>query len=207
MLLESKIAFQKVWKHFSIRERSEFLIQISEYLRGNKDFLAEHITDEMGKPYKESLAEIEKVAWLIDYHCENAEEFLKPKVIETEYSEVYIQYDPLGGILGIMPWNFPFWQVFRFAIPTLLAGNTVFLKHAPNVPQCALAIEKIFHRFLPDPYIFQNIFISVTQIENVLSHSFVQGVSLTGSERAGSSVAAVAGKHLKKCVLMTDPKN
>ncbi|MEZ4907242.1 MAG: aldehyde dehydrogenase family protein [Saprospiraceae bacterium] len=197
----SKKSYYDKWKRMNVGERAAFIAPVSKYIMENKVEFATLITAEMGKPFKESIAEIEKVCWLIDYHCDNAEYFLKSVPIETENTEVYIEYSPLGGILGIMPWNFPFWQVFRFAIPTLLAGNTILLKHAPNVPRCSLKIEEIFHRFLPDKNIYKNIFIDNSQVEFLLSNNFIQGVSLTGSERAGSSVASIAGKHLKKCVL------
>ncbi len=205
---KSKDDFYNKWRNIPVKSRAANILPVAGYIRQNKDFLAHLITCEMGKPVKESIAELEKVAWLIEYHCENASRWLRPKKIRTNYSSVYISYQPLGGIFGIMPWNFPFWQVFRFAIPTLLAGNAVFIKHAPNVPLCALEIEKIFHRFLPAPGIYQNLFIDVTQVEAVIANNFIQGVSLTGSETAGSIVGSLAGKHLKKAVLElggTDP--
>lgn len=199
-LNKSKLAFSENWLKISVKERSKLINTISSDLLAEKHILSRLITDEMGKPLKESLVEIEKIAWLIDYHCENASKFLKPLKIKTEYSEVYVSYEPLGGILGIMPWNFPFWQAFRFIIPTLLAGNTVLIKHAPNVPRCALAIERLISKRVGEG-IYQNLFISLSQVRLVIENPFIKAVSLTGSERAGKAVAEIAGRNLKKCVL------
>ncbi len=197
----SKNLYYDYWSSISLKERISQIKGLSRLLRDNNEEYAGIITSEMGKPLKESLGEVNKVAWLIDYYVENAVDFLKPKFIEAGYKKSYLRYDPLGGILGIMPWNYPFWQVYRFAIPTLLAGNTVLLKHAPNVPLCALAIEKSFDHLLGEKGIFQNLFINISQVEKVLEHKFIQGVSLTGSDRAGKSVGAIAGKNIKKSVL------
>jgi len=189
------------WSKLTVAQRVEKIKGLSQLLRDNDEKYGKIITSEMGKPLKESIGEVNKVAWLIDYYVENAVDFLKPKVIKAGYGKSYLRYDPLGGILGIMPWNYPFWQVYRFAIPTMLAGNTVFLKHAPNVPVCGLEIEKTFDDVLKIKGVFQNLFIDIPQVEKVLEHRFVQGVSLTGSDRAGKSVGAIAGKNIKKSVL------
>lgn len=196
------------WKMLSVNKRAKLIRPLADYLRENKFALGELITREMGKPVKESVSEIEKVAWLIDYHCGNASKFLKNKKIVAGYTSSYISYEPLGGILGIMPWNFPFWQVFRFAVPAMLAGNIIFVKHAPNVPLCALEIERIFAMFLHSERIYQNLFIDTPQVEQVVADTFIQGVSLTGSEKAGSIVGSLAGRNIKKAVLElggTDP--
>lgn len=196
------------WKKLSVNKRAKLIKPLAGYLRENKLTLGELITKEMGKPVRESISEIEKVAWLIDYHCDNASKFLKKKVIKAGYSSSYISYEPLGGILGIMPWNFPFWQVFRFAVPAMLAGNIIFVKHAPNVPRCALEIERLFAMFLNSDRIYQNLFIDTAQVEQVIGNTFIQGVSLTGSEKAGSIVGSIAGRNIKKAVLElggTDP--
>ena len=200
--------YYRYWKKLSVKKRSQLIRPVAEYLLKNKLSLAQIISEEMGKPLRESISEIEKVAWLIDFTCENAAKFLKPEKIKTEYTSSYVSYEPVGGILGIMPWNYPFWQVFRFAIPTMLAGNMVFVKHAPNVPLCALEIEKIFSGNLGNAGIYQNLFLDITQVETVIEDDFIQGVSLTGSEKAGSAVGLLAGKYIKKAVLElggTDP--
>ena len=189
------------WKKLSVEERVEHLASLPEILLSDLEYHATLITKEMGKPLKEAKAEVKKLIWLIEYYLENASDFLKPENIKTEYKKSYLRYDPIGGVLGIMPWNYPYWQVYRWAIPTMLAGNTVLLKHAPNVPQCALAIEKTFYEAIGEKGVFQNLFVDIPQVEEILQHPFVQGVSLTGSERAGASVGALAGKNIKKAVL------
>ncbi len=194
-------AFQNYWRKISVAERSNWIYKIGEHLRQNTRRYAELITLEMGKPIRQSVAEIEKCAWLCDYFAEHAVDFLKNKSISTEFQKSYIRYDPLGAILGIMPWNFPFWQTFRFGIPALLAGNVILLKPAPNVPQCGLSIEKMFLEIIGKAGIFQTLLVEVKEVAELLAHPLVQGVSLTGSDRAGASVAALAGSHIKKCVL------
>ena len=198
---EGSNAFANYWKQLSINTRAELIKPISSYLIFRKEELAGIITKEMGKPIRESIAEVEKVAFMIDHHCDNAAEYLKDTKILTSCHESYITYEPIGGILGIMPWNFPFWQVFRFAIPAMLSGNVIFLKHAPNVPFCALEIEKIFAKHLSNDFIYQNLFIDIDQAARLIENDFIQGISLTGSERAGSAVGANAGRNIKKCVL------
>jgi len=133
-----------VWKRTPFDYRSSLMRSVSGLLKSNAGHYAKSITAEMGKPLKESIAEVEKCAWACDYYADNAEVFLKPDLVLTDASESYVLYEPLGTILGIMPWNFPFWQVFRFAVPTLMAGNTILLKHASNVQICAGHIEKVF---------------------------------------------------------------
>ena len=155
----------------------------------------------MGKPITQSRAEVTKCVFLCDYYIENAKAFLANKIIETADFKSYVTYQPLGAVLGIMPWNFPFWQVFRFAIPTLLAGNVVLLKHAPNVPQCAVELEKIFCTAVGNQDVFQSVFIAIDQVEKAIQNKIVQAITLTGSDRAGSSVGALAGSNIKKCVL------
>jgi succinate-semialdehyde dehydrogenase/glutarate-semialdehyde dehydrogenase len=159
------------------------------------------MTLEMGKPVLQSKAEVEKCAWVCRYYAENAERFLQDEPIATDASKSYAAFQPLGVILGIMPWNFPFWQVFRFAAPTLMAGNTIILKHASNVTRSALAIEKIFSDAgFPDS-VFTAILVPGSQAGQVISNPAIKGISLTGSSAAGRAVAMEAGKHLKKCVL------
>lgn len=203
-----KSEYYNFWKFLPVNERAKLIRKISLILKKDLNHLSKLITEEMGKPIRESVAEIEKVIWLIDYHTKNAEKFLRKKIIKTEYNQSFIQYEPLGGILAIMPWNYPFWQVFRFSIPNLLAGNIIFLKHAPNVPQCAQAIENVICDSLNKKSIYQNLFIDIEKVSMVMQHEFIQGVSLTGSENAGSRVGEIAGKNIKKAVLElggTDP--
>lgn len=203
-----KSEYYNFWKFLPVNERAKLIRKISLILKKDQHHLSKLMTDEMGKPIRESVAEIEKVIWLIDYHTKNAEKFLRKKIIKTEYNQSFIQYEPLGGILGIMPWNYPFWQVFRFSIPNMLAGNIIFLKHAPNVPQCAQAIENVICDSLNKKSIYQNLFIDIEKVSMVMQHDFIQGVSLTGSENAGSRVGEIAGKNIKKAVLElggTDP--
>ncbi len=185
----------------SVSERTGWAIQIAEDLRKRKQSYAELITLEMGKPISQSLAEIEKCAWLCDYFAQHAPAYLQDRIVETEYEKSYVHYQPLGAVLGIMPWNFPFWQALRCFIPALLAGNAGLLKPAPNVPQCGLMIESIIERATRTAGIFQTLLIDVEQVETVIAHPVVRGIALTGSDRAGASVATIAGKHLKKCVL------
>lgn len=203
-----KKEYYTYWKFLPINERAKLIRRISLNLKSDISHLSKVITNEMGKPIRESVAEIEKVIWLIDYHSKNAGKFLRKKLIKSEYSHSFIQYEPLGGILGIMPWNYPFWQVFRFAIPNMLAGNIIFLKHAPNVPQCAIDIENVICNSLNNQFLYHNLFIDTDMVSLIMQNDFIQGVSLTGSENAGSRVGEIAGKNIKKTVLElggTDP--
>src|SRR5690606_30152054 len=190
---------QKTWQAISISERVTFLKNLQHILLKNKEIYAHLITTEMHKPIKQAIAEMEKCALLCDYYLGKAELFLEPKKINTDNTESYVNYEPLGVILGVMPWNFPFWQVFRFAVPTLTAGNTVVVKHASNVPKCAAVIQTIFEEagFLKGCY--QNLPISSTEVAKIIANPIIKAVSLTGSEQAGIAVATEAGKHLKKC--------
>jgi succinate-semialdehyde dehydrogenase/glutarate-semialdehyde dehydrogenase len=174
---------------------------LSSLLKSKKEELAHLMALEMGKVKNEGIAEIEKCAWVCDYYAQNAELFLENEKIETEAKNSFVSYQPLGTILAVMPWNFPFWQVFRFAAPTIMAGNTAVLKHASNVPGCALAIEEMFREAGFSENIFRTLLIGSNQVEKVIQHPAIKGVSLTGSTPAGKSVAAIAGRELKKCVL------
>lgn len=172
-----------------------------QILLDKKEEFAKVISEEMGKPVFESIAEIEKSALNCDYYADNCKEFLKDRSYETERYDAFVRYEPLGVILGVMPWNFPFWQVFRFAVPTILAGNTIVLKHASNVPKCARLIEEIFLEAGFEKGCYLNLSLESKHIETVIEHPFIKAVSLTGSEKAGSSVASAAGKAIKKSVL------
>ena len=200
ILEKSQTAFES-WRDVPIKERCKLLTNAAGVLRNNVDKYAKTMTLEMGKPISEARGEIEKCAWVCDFYAENAERFLADEVIETDATESFISHDPIGSVLAVMPWNFPYWQVFRFAAPTLAAGNTGLLKHAPNVFGCATHIEEIFlEAGFPDG-VFQNLFIHHDKTEKVISNDIVKAVTLTGSERAGKSVGALAGKYLKKSVL------
>ncbi len=196
-LKKSEKAFQK-WKNVNVNERAGFIAGIGRSLSKNKINLAKTITEEMGKPVKESILEIEKCAWLCSYFSKNAAEFLDKEKVKTEYRKSYVRFDPLGRILGIMPWNFPFWQVFRFAVPSLCAGNSVILKHSTITTGCSLKIEKIFEENISRG-IFQSVITDSTGIENLIPK--VDGVSLTGSVETGRKIGALAGKNIKKIVL------
>lgn len=194
-------AFQS-WKSTSISERSILMKKAGEILRENKEEYARLITKEMGKIIRESRAEIEKCAWACDYYAENAEEFLSPEKINLpDGKKAKIIHQPLGAILAVMPWNFPFWQVFRFAAPTLMAGNVGILKHASNVPQCALAIESVFRKAGFPKGVLQSFLIDSKATLTLLDDERIQAVSLTGSEKAGAAVAAAAAKNIKKSLL------
>ncbi|WP_343487303.1 NAD-dependent succinate-semialdehyde dehydrogenase [Allomuricauda sp. d1] len=189
------------WKKVPLEERIHYLNKLSALLQHNKMNYAKLVTLEMGKPITESIAEIEKCAWLCQFYEKNAQQFLADELIETNAHESFISYDPLGCILGIMPWNFPFWQVFRFAVPTMTAGNTVLLKHASNVSGCANTLERLFNDAGYPEFCFQTLFVDHNLVEKVISDDVVKAISLTGSEKAGKAIASIAGKHLKKTVL------
>ena len=203
--LENKIrksekAFGK-WKVMPLNSRIDFFRKFVELLRKKSPELSLEITTQMGKILAESKAEIEKCATTTEYYCNHIEEILKPKAVSEGKTRSFYSFEPTGAIFAIMPWNFPFWQVLRFAIPTLLGGNVVLLKHAPNTWKSAQLLDKLFlEAGFPDG-VFQSLFIDIDLVETVVSHPFVKGVTLTGSNLAGSSVAALAGKYLKKSVL------
>jgi succinate-semialdehyde dehydrogenase/glutarate-semialdehyde dehydrogenase len=159
------------------------------------------MTDEMGKPIQQSISEIEKCKWVCEYYAENAENFLEEEIIETDADKSYVQFDPLGVVLAIMPWNFPFWQVFRFAAPALMAGNVALLKHASNVQMCAREIESIFRDAGFPEGCFTTLLIGSSKVEQVIANSSVKAVTLTGSEIAGSKVAQFSGRYIKKTVM------
>jgi succinate-semialdehyde dehydrogenase / glutarate-semialdehyde dehydrogenase len=200
MLSDSESSFE-VWKNTDFDYRSKLMLQCAEQLRQDKQNLAELMTMEMGKPVKESLAEIEKCAACCEFYAHNARKFLSDEMVESDASKSFITYSPLGCILAVMPWNFPFWQVFRFAAPALMAGNVALLKHASNVPQCALAIENIFLKAGFPNGVFQTALIGSSQVKYIIDHKVVKAVTLTGSEKAGAEVASIAGKNIKKTVL------
>lgn len=185
----------------SFQYRRERLYRLAEILSQDCDKWANLITLEMGKPLTQAKAEIQKCALVCRYYADKGEEFLSPYAVATDASHSYVTYQPLGVILAIMPWNFPFWQVFRFAAPALMAGNVALLKHASNVPQCSLAIQELMEAAGFPVGVFQSLLISASQVEGVLRDKRVKAVTLTGSLSAGSKVAAVAGEEVKKSVL------
>jgi succinate-semialdehyde dehydrogenase / glutarate-semialdehyde dehydrogenase len=189
------------WRDTPVEARCKLLAQAAKVLRERRDEFAELITLEMGKLAKEARAEIEKCALGCDYYAEHAAEYLADELIETDASRSLVTYQPLGTVLAVMPWNFPFWQAIRCAAPALAAGNTVLLKHASNVPQCALAIERVFEDAGFPEGVFRTLLVGSDAVEGLLADPRVHAVSLTGSDRAGRAVAAHAGKHLKKAVL------
>lgn len=190
-----------VWKEMTFSQRSELMRSASQILIKNSEEYAKIMSTEMGKPIGQGRAEIEKCAWVCDYYADNALKMLQPEKIETDASNSFVSFQPLGVVLAVMPWNYPFWQVFRFAAPGLMAGNAVMLKHASNVPGCSLAIEDIFKKAGFPRNLFQNLLVSSKKIKNVMKHPLIRGVTLTGSNAAGEAVAANAGKLLKKSVL------
>ena len=189
------------WKLTSFEHRASLIKNAAKNLRHRKDELARLMTLEMGKPILQSKAEVEKCAWVCDYYADNAEIFLANEFVKTEFSKSYISYQPLGVILAVMPWNFPFWQVFRFAAPTIMAGNAGVLKHASNVMDCALAIEEVFLKAGFPKNLFRTLIISSKKVEAVIRNKNVQAVTLTGSTPAGKSVASIAGSEIKKTLL------
>src|SRR5438552_15862306 len=189
------------YRRTAFSQRSELLEATAELLLQEKERLAEIITLEMGKLFQASVEEILKCARACRFYAENAERFLEDEPAQTDAARSYVRYEPLGPVLAIMPWNFPFWQVFRFAAPALIAGNVGVLKHAANVPQCALAIEKIFCRAGFEEGAFQALLIEAKQVEEVIVDPRIKAVTLTGSERAGSEVASTAARQIKKSVL------
>ncbi len=199
--IEKADAVFQQWKTNHIDFRASQMIRAGAILRENTEKYARLITKEMGKPIKESRSEIEKCAWVCEYYAENASSFLAKEEILTDASKSYISYQPLGVVLAVMPWNFPFWQVFRFAAPALMAGNAALLKHASNVPGCAKAIQSIFEEAGFPKHLFTTLIIDTDLVETVMEHNLVKAVTLTGSGGAGSAVAATAGKQIKKTVL------
>src|ERR1700748_379239 len=189
------------YRKTSFQQRSNWLCAAADFLEKDKDRLARVMTLEMGKLLRAAEEEIVKCARGCRFYSENAEQFLTEQKIETESAQNFVRYEPMGPVLAIMPWNFPFWQVFRFAAPALMAGNVALLKHAANVPQCALAIEDIFQRAgFPDG-VFQALLIETEQVRAIIEDQRVKAVTLTGSERAGSEVASEAARQIKKSVL------
>jgi succinate-semialdehyde dehydrogenase/glutarate-semialdehyde dehydrogenase len=189
------------WRDIGIKARSDFLRSIESVLRADKERFAELLTSEMGKPIVEAEAEIEKCAWTARWIAENAARLLADEPMESTASHSYVRFQPLGVVLAVMPWNFPFWQVFRAALPALAAGNVMLLKHASNVPQSAMAVEDVFREAGVPESVFQTLLIGPAAVERIITDRRLAGVTLTGSEAAGAKVAEAAGKTLKRAVL------
>ncbi|HYN87287.1 MAG TPA: aldehyde dehydrogenase family protein, partial [Ardenticatenaceae bacterium] len=189
------------WRRTSFEERAGCMQRAAALLDAEKQRWAEIMTIEMGKPIGAAIAEAEKCAWVCRYYAEHAAAFLADEPVATDAGLSFVRYQPLGPVLAIMPWNFPFWQVFRFAAPGLMAGNVGLLKHASNVPQCALAIEEIFLRAGFPEGAFQTLLVGAGQVQALLEDPRVKAATLTGSNPAGSSVAETAGREIKKTVL------
>lgn len=189
------------WKEKSFEYRSALMKKAGEILRKKREDYSGLMTLEMGKPIAQSRAEIDKCAWVCDYYADNAEKFLADEIVKTDATKSFVTYQPLGVVLAVMPWNFPFWQVFRFAAPTLMAGNVGILKHASNVSGCSLAIEEVFKEAGFPDYVFKSIILSSPRVKDLIANPIIQAVSLTGSVPAGKSVASVAGSTIKKTVL------
>ncbi|TGD80658.1 NAD-dependent succinate-semialdehyde dehydrogenase [Hymenobacter wooponensis] len=189
------------WRTTSFAHRSQLMHRAAELLRERQDELARMMAVEMGKPIVDGRAEVQKCALTCDYYADHAEAFLADEEIKTEAQHSFISHEPIGIVLAVMPWNFPFWQVVRFAAPALMAGNVGLLKHASNVPQCALALEKIFHDAGFPPATFRTLLIGSDLVSKLIEDDRVRAVTLTGSEPAGAQVAATAGREIKKTVL------
>ena len=199
--LNKNQAIFESWRKVQLAERCQLLKNAGQVLRDHVEEYAKMITLEMGKPITEARGEVTKCAWVCDYYADNAADFLADEIIPTDAAQSFVKHSPIGSVLAIMPWNFPFWQVFRFAAPTLTAGNIGLLKHASNVFGCAKLIEEVFVKASYPTGVFQNMIVDHEQAEQIIAHPTVRAITLTGSERAGSAVAATAGKYLKKTLL------
>lgn len=190
-----------LWRTVPLKKRIEYFNNVNSILLENKIHYAKLMALEMGKPITQGIAEIEKCALACRYYIEHAETFLKDHTVKTEAKESFVSFQPLGIVAAIMPWNFPFWQVLRAAIPTILAGNAVVLKHSSNVPACALAIEDIFQKAGFPENLFRTVLIGSSKVSTLIANESIKAITLTGSSKAGALVAEEAGKHLKKLVL------
>ncbi|MFZ1730615.1 MAG: NAD-dependent succinate-semialdehyde dehydrogenase [Bacteroidota bacterium] len=194
-------AAYRLWRDTTYSHKAQLLHRAADELRTRREDYARMMTLEMGKPITQSRAEADKCAWVCDWYADNAEQILAKEILNSDASESYVRFDPIGAVLAVMPWNFPFWQVFRFAAPALMAGNTGLLKHASNVPGCALMIEDVFRRAGFPEGCFQTLMIGSASVQGVIDNPAIAAVTLTGSESAGSHVASQAGRRLKKTVL------
>ncbi len=189
------------WRHTKLDERKRLMLELAEVLEKNKELYATSITQEMGKPYKSAVAEIEKCALVCRFYADETESILAHEIVEADAKESYVSFEPLGIVLAVMPWNYPFWQVFRFLAPALMAGNVGLLKHASNVPKCATYIEEATLEAGLPKGAFQNLIMSSSKVEMLINDDRIKATTLTGSEYAGSQVAMYSGKNIKKSVL------
>jgi succinate-semialdehyde dehydrogenase/glutarate-semialdehyde dehydrogenase len=206
-LIRATAAFV-TYRQTTFAERADWMRAVADILESNQMAYGELMTLEMGKPIKGAIAEVKKCAWVCRYYADQAAGMLKDVPALTDASQSFVRYQPLGAVLAVMPWNFPFWQVFRFAAPTLMAGNVGLLKHASNVPQCALVIEEMFRKAGFPAGVFQTLLVGSDAVPDLIADDRIQAATLTGSEPAGSALAAVAGKHIKPTLLElggTDP--
>lgn len=192
---------QEEWRPKSFEERADYLRKIAEGLRSQKEELSRIMAEEMGKPLKQGVSEVEKCAWVCEYYAEKAADFLADEDVETEASKSYVTFKPLGVVLSIMPWNFPLWQLFRFAAPGLMAGNAIILKHSENSTGCALKTEELIHSAGIPKDLFRTILMPSDKLKPVIQHDGIAAVTLTGSTKAGKAVASQAGEKVKKTVL------
>jgi succinate-semialdehyde dehydrogenase / glutarate-semialdehyde dehydrogenase len=199
--LQAARVAQRAWRGTPMEKRAEPMHRLAAVLRRDAAGHAKRMTLEMGKPIAAAEAEVEKCAWVCEHYADHAARLLAPEPVETDAASSFVRFDPLGVVLAVMPWNFPFWQLFRCAAPALMAGNAVLLKHASNVPGCALAIEHVFHDAGFPPGLFATLLVPSAGVPALIAHEVVEAVSLTGSEAAGMAVAAAAGKAIKKTVL------
>ena len=199
-ILQAAHRAQRSWRITGFPERGRKLVRAAEILRERSEEFSRIMTREMGKPLKEARSEVEKCAWVCEYYAENGESQLAPEPVDTPENQAstYVAFQPIGLVLAIMPWNFPFWQVFRFAAPNLMAGNAGILKHASNVPGCALAIEEVFHDAGFPPELFRSVIVDRDLTSRIIEHPLVRGVTLTGSVGAGKAVAAQAGGRSRR---------
>ena len=197
---KAQTAWRK-WRNSSFTERASLLNRMATVLRDRKTELASGMALEMGKPLKAGIQEIEKCAFVCEYYAANGERFLTDELIQTDAAKSFVSFQPIGIVLAVMPWNFPFWQVFRFLAPGLMAGNCCVLKHASNVPGCAMAIEEIIRQAGFPAGVFQTLMAGSKAVKNIIAHPLIKAVTLTGSTAAGIQVAQQAGLHLKKTVL------
>ncbi|MEX0709205.1 MAG: NAD-dependent succinate-semialdehyde dehydrogenase [Woeseia sp.] len=200
-ILANASAARETWRKTDFAERARVLEAVAGLMRKRVDELAALMTEEMGKPVREARGEVEKSAWCAEHFAREAESYLQPQVIESDASKSYVQYLPLGTVLGILPWNAPFWLAFRFCAPALMAGNTCVMKHDPHVPGCAAAIADLFEQAGAPSHIMQNLPIETPAVEAVIRDRRIHAVSFTGSEKGGSAVASIAGSEIKSSVL------
>lgn len=201
MIEKAQAAYENEWRDTTFEQRAALLNRVAKEMRDNLDEYALPMTDEMGKPINEARGEVEKSAWCAEHYAQNAQNYLAKEVIESDATKSYVQYQSLGATLGILPWNAPFWLAFRYLAPALMSGNTCIMKHDSHTPLCAKMILTAFERAGMPENVVQNLMVDHTEIEMMIRHPHIKGVSLTGSDKAGAAVGAVAGNELKPVVL------